>query len=178
MTDDVKKEKDKNIFRRTVSLRCYKNALLVLTFMSTPIEVDTYELIKQCWKDGKRVGVPRCVDGTRLMEFYEITGFDELEKHTFGVMEPIPSKCKIIKDFRRSMCIVPGLAFDSFGYRLGYGKGYYDRFLSRYKGAKVGICYHDCLRYNLRHGKYDVVSDIVVNEKYINFVKNKRRNII
>lgn len=171
---DEKNKKDKNIKKKLVGLREYKDCDLLLTFMSTDIEVDTYGIIEYSWNNGKRVAVPRCVEGTRLMSFYEIHSFSQLEKHTFGVMEPDPSKCSLITDFDSSVCIVPGLVFDSMGYRLGYGKGYYDRFLSKYNGTKIGICYYDCLKYSLRRGKYDVVSDIIINDKYINFVSGRK----
>lgn len=178
MSEIEKKEKDTRIFEKLIRSDLYKNADLVLTFISTKIEVDTYMLIEQCFKDKKRVAAPRCVSGTRLMNFYEIKDLSSLERHSFGVMEPIPEKCKIVKDFTGSICIVPGLAFDKFGYRLGYGKGYYDRFLSGYKGKKIGICYSNCLLYSLKHGKYDVASDVVINDRYINIVKSKNSNIL
>ena len=83
---EAKAKKDSAILRRLLALRQYQQASLVLTYVSTAIEVDTRELIRQALADGKRVGVPRCIDGTRLMEFYEIGSLDDLEKRTFGVL--------------------------------------------------------------------------------------------
>ena len=65
-----------------------------------------------------------------------------------------------------SACL-PGLGFDLDGYRLGYGKGYYDRFLSRYPGVTAGVCYTACLKTQLPHGRYDRRADILVTEKFI-----------
>ena len=75
---EAKAKKDSAILRRLLALRQYQQASLVLTYVSTAIEVDTRELIRQALADGKRVGVPRCIDGTRLMEFYEIGSLDDL----------------------------------------------------------------------------------------------------
>ena len=60
-----------------------------------------------------------------------------------------------------------GWGFDLDGYRLGYGKGYYDRFLSRYPGVTAGVCYTACLKTQLPHGRYDRRADILVTEKFI-----------
>lgn len=165
-----KLKKDNLIIKSLLSMVAYKKCRLILTYVSTKIEVDTINLIETAWKDKKEVAVPRCIPGTRKMEFYKIKSLDDLTPGTFGVLEPIPEKCQLIRHFPHSICIVPGLCFDNFGYRLGYGKGYYDRFLSGYKGTKIGICYKQCIKYSLKYGKFDVPSDIVINENYIKYV--------
>lgn len=176
MPPEVKAQKDHAILRRLEKTREWRRAKLVLTYVSTPIEVDTRQLIEKCWAEGKRVAVPRCVDDTRRMYFYEITSWDQLESHTFGVLEPIPSICSKVTRFGNAICIVPGLTFDKDGYRLGYGKGYYDRFLSTYctRTPKIGLCYIECIRKSLYHGQYDVACNIVVNDKYTRFIRTKK----
>ncbi len=164
MPAQVKEQKDSRIARRFVSLRAFQKAELVLCYVSTPIEVGTREIIERAWKAGKRVAVPYCLPQATAMEFYEIRSFDDLQPRTFGVLEPVPHRCRIITDFSRSIAVVPGLCFDSYGYRLGYGKGYYDRFLQTYRGMKVGICYQKCTKTQLIHGRYDVAVDLLVTE--------------
>jgi 5-formyltetrahydrofolate cyclo-ligase len=66
-----------------------------------------------------------------------------------------------------SVCIVPAFMFDRRGYRLGYGKGYYDRYLSKYEGSTIGICYGENLQNELFHGKYDRCVDLIVTDKEI-----------
>jgi len=180
MSADTKSEKDRKIFERVVSSEVYKSADIVLTYVSTPIEVDTKAIISKAFEDKKRVAVPRCIDGTRDMEFYFIKSMDDLSKGTFGVLEPVPEKCVRAYAFEKALCIVPGLFFDMKGYRLGYGKGYYDRFLSAHqKLTKMGLCYCSCTCNELIHGKYDICSDMLVTEKYVrNFsVQNKITDI-
>ena len=106
------------------------------------------------------------------MEFYYLRSFDEdLESGAFGVLEPKIGRCEKMTDFSNSICIVPGLAFDNEGYRLGYGKGYYDRFLCNYPGVKIGICYASCVKRELPHGFYDVPVGILVTDRYLHRVK-------
>ena len=169
----VKAQKDDRIARRLSSLHAFQNADLVLCYVSTPIEVETREIMKRAWKAGKRVAVPYCLPQTTTMEFYEIQSFDDLAPRTFGVLEPLPEQCRLVTDFAHSIAIVPGLCFDSYGYRLGYGKGYYDRFLQKYKGTKIGICYQKCTKTQLIHGRYDVAVDLLVTEYT---VRPKQRN--
>lgn len=174
MPPAVKMRHDESIRRRLQGLYQYKNAKTLLTFVSTPIEVDTRAIITAALADGKRVAVPRCVDGTREMEFYLIRSLADLAPRTFGVLEPVPEQCVLLTDFSGSISIVPGLAFDLSGYRLGYGKGYYDRFLSGYTHPKIGIVYSCCVAHHLIHGRFDVPVDLLVTEKYLRRASTSR----
>lgn len=158
---------DGKILSRVLALREYAGAGTVYTYVSKPIEVDTLGLIAAAWKAGKRVAVPRCVPGTRKMEFFEIASREDLAPGSFGVSEPVPERCRPAAADARSLCVVPGFSFDSRGFRLGYGKGYYDRFLADFPGVTVGLCYSGCNRWNLPHGFYDRHVDILVTERYI-----------
>lgn len=165
--EDQKIALDSTIQSRLLALREYAAADTIFTYVSKPIEVDTIALIKAALANHKLVAVPRCVPNTYDMQFYYITSLDDLEKGSFGVLEPMVSQCHPVTDFSRGFCIVPGLSFDAQGYRLGYGKGYYDRFLAEFGGDTVGICYSGCVQWNLPHGYYDRPVDILITEKYI-----------
>ena len=128
MDPQVKAEKDAAILKRLLELPEYKAATLVLTYVSTAIEVDTLELIRRALAEGKRVAVPYCIPGKIDMLFCEIFSLDDLTPGSFGVLEPDPEKQPVLREFSDSVCVLPGLGFDLEGYRLGYGKGYYDRF--------------------------------------------------
>lgn len=165
MSAEMKDAYDGRILEKLLSIREYQACKLVLTYVSLPIEVDTLRLIVRALADGKRVAVPRCVDGSRLMEFYFIESLGQLAPRTYGVLEPIKECCEPVRDFQDSICIVPALAYDRAGCRLGYGAGYYDRFLSGYPGAKIGIVYEQNLRKRLWSGRYDVPVDLILTEK-------------
>lgn len=167
LAPQVKSQMDEQVLSRLTRLNQYTNASVLLTYVSTTIEVDTRAFIARALADGKRVGVPRCVPNTRQMEFYEISSLEELSPGTFGVLEPTPDPARLLSPTVGGVCIVPGLCFDHNGYRLGYGKGYYDRFLSAYTGLTVGICYTACVRGSLYHGRFDRPVDLLVTERFI-----------
>ncbi len=158
---------DRRIAETVRKLWQYRDCRLVLTYVSTAIEVDTRQIINQALADGKRVAVPRCVPNTRNMEFYYIESLDDLSAGTFGVLEPLPNPQNLVTDFSCSLCIIPAFCYDFGGYRLGYGKGYYDRFLAHYEGDRIGICYSNCVRRHLPHGRYDRPAQLLITEKYI-----------
>ena len=145
----------------------YRASRQLLVYVSTPIEVDTHRLIVQALADGKRVAVPRCIPGTRNMEFYYIDSMDDLEPGSFGVLEPREDAARLVKDYHHAMCIIPAFSYDYTGYRLGYGKGYYDRFLAGFEGYMIGICYSACVRRSLPHGRFDRPAQLLVTEKFI-----------
>lgn len=163
---DTKSEMDYQISERVKKLYQYRAAKVIMVYVSTSIEIDTFKIIENALADGKQVAVPRCIPQTRQMEFHYITSVDQLTPGTFSVLEP-PAHYPIVTDFTGALMLVPGFLFDCFGYRLGYGKGYYDRYMSRYNGAAVGLCYSTELRPHMYHGRYDRAVDAVVSEKWI-----------
>ena len=109
MPPAVKEKKDAAIRQNLFSLKQYQACQTLLTFVSSPIEVDTRVLIRQALQNGKRVAVPYCVEGTRQMEFYYIRSMQDLAPRTFGVLEPVAERCEKMRETSQSICIVPGL---------------------------------------------------------------------
>ena len=166
MVSEEKQQLDRQISENVCRLKEYRPAKTILIYMSTPIEIDTRGIIKKAWADGKRVAVPRCIPDTRDMEFHYIESLDQLSIGSFSVMEPNPD-LPVVTDFSGCLMIVPGMHFDMKGYRIGYGKGYYDRYMVRFTGISAGLCYSAELKPFLYHGKYDRHVDIVVTDKRI-----------
>ena len=137
----------------------FKEAETVFCYVSAGSEVNTHEFIKEILPL-KRVVVPYCTDKCGNMIAVEIKSFDELEEGLFGIPEPINPKefSKEEIDF----AVVPAIAFDKEGYRLGYGKGYYDRFLSDINPFKLGVCKDELFIETLPHDEYDVKMDKVL----------------
>ncbi len=167
MTPEEKRACDSAIAKQVRRLWQYQKTHTLLIYVSTSIEVDTRQIIRTALEDGKKVAVPRCVPNSRSMEFYYIDSLDELEPGMFGVDEPVPDEEKLLTDMEHGLCIVPAFSYDWQGFRLGYGKGYYDRFLSRFNGHIVGICYSSCVQRSLPHGRYDRPVELLVTEKYL-----------
>ena len=162
-----KLDMDVKIHSKLLSLREYLECSTVFTYVSKNIEVNTLPIIESSIKLGKNIAVPRCIKEEMQMDFYFIKALKELSPGAFGVLEPNPEKCEKVKFFEKSsLCIVPGFSFDLRGFRLGYGKGYYDRFLAEYKGYTVGLCYSNCVRNKLPHGKFDKPVNFLITNQF------------
>ena len=133
----------------------------VFTYLSFGAEVDTRILIECAWTVGKAVALPRVVPGTRQMRWYAVDSLDCLERSSFGVEEPPADPAREVtpRDFHTPVALVPGLAFDREGYRLGY-----DTFLPTFPGTSMGLCRAAQLADHLPHEDYDMPVDEVVTE--------------
>ncbi|MGN0525886.1 MAG: 5-formyltetrahydrofolate cyclo-ligase [Acutalibacteraceae bacterium] len=163
----VKSTLDKKICNRLLNLWVVRECDTFLCYVSTEIEVDTRKFISTLLKNGKKVAVPRCEGERSEMNFYYINSLEELRPGAFGVLEPVKENVNKLTHTENTVCIVPAFAFDKSGFRLGYGKGYYDRYLSRFKGCSIGICYDSNIKESLFHGKYDRNVNMVVTERRI-----------
>lgn len=162
-----KAEKDSLVAQNLLSLNEIKNADTVLCYISLDDEICTDEIVRVLLDSGKSVGAPYCVDNNGNMDFYYITDFDDLRIQSFGVREPVIEKCKKVTSFDNTIIILPGLCFDLNGNRLGYGKGYYDRFLQIHSLISVGLCYNSLIVKKVPTDMYDKKADIIVTENDI-----------
>jgi 5-formyltetrahydrofolate cyclo-ligase len=122
----------RSIFQRLTQLPEYCAARNVLCYVSFRTEVSTHEFIGQMLGDGKQVVVPYCL--THHLELFRFVGFDDLSPGTLGILEP-KAELRAERDLQATveeidLFVIPGLAFDRHGGRLGYGKGYFDRLLT------------------------------------------------
>lgn len=157
--------RDDCITQKLLAISEYVEATTVLTYVSVSSEVSTRMFIECALRDGKTVAVPRCLPG-HCLEFVAITSLDQLIAAPFGLLEP-PKELPALTEeqMNASICIVPALLVDIKGYRLGYGAGFYDRFLSTYPGKKICLAYQQNLsRTMLPHTTFDVAVDEVITE--------------
>lgn len=137
---EEKAELDKKIQKNLFSSDFYKNADIILTFISVGSEPDTREILRRAWADGKITAVPKCLPEHK-MAFYIIESFDDCCDGKYGIPEPKSHCREAVLTEENILCLVPGLAFDRKGVRLGYGGGYYDRFLRKHPHIfSCGIC--------------------------------------
>jgi 5-formyltetrahydrofolate cyclo-ligase len=132
---DVLDEYSKQATKRILSLQEYKNAELIFVPISFGSEWSTAELIEQAFKDSKRVVVPAVRGKNMLLQ--EITPQTTYHEAAFGILEP---DTEVFIEQLPDFTLLPGLAFCPLGFRIGYGGGYYDRFLVGYKGISIGVC--------------------------------------
>lgn len=134
----------------------YKRSELIFVPVSFGSEMPTSALISQAFKDSKRVVVPAVRGKNMLLQ--EITEQTTYHKAAFGIPEP---NGKSFIDETPDLALLPALAFSSLGFRLGYGGGYYDRFLSEYTGVSVGVCMPG-FSTSLIPEKWDYPADIMI----------------
>ncbi len=166
-----KELKEDLIFEHIINSDLYKKASLILCYSSLKTEINTVKIINKALADKKLVALPSS-NKNGIMDFYYIKDLSSLHQGLFGILEPQINKTNLVQDFKNSICIVPGLTFDERGYRLGYGKGYYDRFLSTYKGISIGLCYKDFLKPTIPINEFDQkVQYLCTDEKLMSTAK-------
>jgi len=144
------------------SWQSYKEASTVLTYLPMRNEVDLTPLIPR--SPQKKWVIP-CVRPSGRMTFHAYDP-STLLLHPLGMLEPDPESPVTVPD-DIDCVLVPGLAFDRSGWRLGYGGGFYDRFLTGFKGASAGITYDRLLFDNVPHDSHDIPVQYVVTESGI-----------
>lgn len=163
LTDDYCIEADRKIAERLFGLDAWKRANVVFCYVGTRREIDTAAIIARALAEGKRVGVPLCT-GPGIMEVRQIEDIKSLVPGSYGILEP-GKECTLIRPGEIELAVIPGLAFTREGSRLGYGGGYYDRYLPEVKGLKVALCREKCLYSHLPTELHDTSMDGVLTEK-------------
>mgnify|MGYP000939058044 FL=1 len=159
---------DDRITQKLLATSEYAEATTVLTYVSVSSEVSTRMFIECALRDGKTVAVPRCLPG-HCLEFVAIASLEQLVAAPFNLLEPSRELPALTEgQMSNAICIVPALLVDTKGYRLGYGAGFYDRFLSTYPGKKICLAYQQNLsQTTLPHTAFDVAVDMVITESEV-----------
>ncbi|WJE51723.1 5-formyltetrahydrofolate cyclo-ligase [Bacillus cereus] len=119
----------------------WRDAQTIGITLSMEHEVNTYVIIEQAWREGKKVVVPKCNRETRTMTFRQITNFDQLETVYMSLCEPIPALTVEVEANEIELLFVPGVAYTRRGERIGYGGGYYDRYLAEYERKTLSLAF-------------------------------------
>lgn len=160
----VHNEYSKHIHRKVLVEEKIKKAQVIGITLSSLPEVDTWDLIENLWAMGKQVAVPKCEPKTRRMTFYKITSFNQLEIVYMKLKEPIPSLTKRVEATQIDVLIVPGVVFNKEGYRIGFGGGYYDRFLSDYNGSTFALAFESQIVNELPIEAFDLPVQCILTE--------------
>lgn len=135
-----RKALDRAICERVAALPCFQEATAVLTYVPVGSEIDVRELTREAWKRGVPVGLPVCNREAKTLTFRRARPNVPTVTGAFGIPVP-PENAEIVVPDERTACILPALAYDENRVRLGYGGGYYDRFLLGFRGIAVGVVY-------------------------------------
>ncbi len=177
LSPDERTAAETAIRNKLFSLPIWENAPLVCGYMPTRGEIDLLPIWKRAVSLGKNYALPVTVTGVRegQMIFRRLSGYTphELTSARFGLSEPAPN-CPTLppRDLEGALILVPGLAFDDGGYRIGYGGGYYDRFLSSLAAAgisvtTVGLVFSACRTSALPHEAHDRPVDYIIDERRV-----------
>jgi 5-formyltetrahydrofolate cyclo-ligase len=152
-----------------LSLKEYKAARLLISYCAKEDEVQTRPIIEKALEQGKRVAVVVADVPSKTLSFSEITSFEEeLAPGAFGILEPKPGRLRPISIAQADLILVPLVAWDEKGHRLGYGAGYFDRALAGAKTIKkVGLALESQRLALIPESRHDVPLDIVVTEKRV-----------
>ncbi len=159
--EEIRREKEKIITSRLLNARWFKKAENILVYAAIQSEVSLWDFVQNAWKSNKRLFFPK-VSG-RQMDFFCVHSKKELEKGAFSVLEPDTEKYDLKQFYtvnfspEKSVLLVPGVAFSKEGYRIGYGGGYYDRYLAKHRNLyAVGIAYAEQLLFEIPVEAHDI----------------------
>lgn len=156
---------DEAIMQQVLESDAFAQAARIFAYVSMPHEVHTRCLLGECLARGKQLALPVCDTFTHTMQFYTLRSIDELRSGAYRIPVPpcTPERC--VQPDETALMLLPMLAFDAQGYRLGAGGGYYDRYLAIYAPKTMGLCYAHCFVPSLPHDTYDCRMQCCVTEQ-------------
>lgn len=165
---NIKKEKDLEIQSRFLLTDEYRKCKGILVYIARDFEIDTSGIINAAFANKKIVAVPKVNDDFSLC-FYKINSKDDLLIGKFSVCEPKDGLEKIT-DFDDFVCVTPSLCCDLNGYRLGFGKGCYDRFFAKFEGKKIALTYSDSIEVAIDTDENDIKVDAIVTDSFTKYI--------
>ena len=161
LSQEQKQAMDRALTERFLQHPFYQEAKVIATYLSFPHEFQTQGLIKQALKEGKKVLIPKTYPKGR-MEFV-VYDPQQLAKTSFGLLEP-QGDLEVVEPSQIDLIHVPGLAFTTEGYRIGYGGGYYDRYLEHFTGHTLSTVY-PCQIQEFNLENHDIpVQEVLIDE--------------
>lgn len=160
------------IKNKLFSFEYFKGAKMVMFYVSNKSEVSTHLMIKESLSMGKEVVVPQTDPKNKKLNIFQITNFEEdLKEGIWGILEP-KNTCKKVDLKNIDLVIVPAVAYDIKGYRVGYGGGYYDRFLPEFynsnkNGKTIGLAYELQITDKIPANKFDQKVNFIITEERI-----------
>lgn len=164
ISEAQRRQWDEKICSTIIAMVSFRFADAVLMYAPSNGEPDIMPIAQEALRRGKTVAFPRCRTLEHTMSYHIVRSIDELAPGAYRIPEPHAHLPQYSGE-GRALCLIPGLVFDYGGFRLGYGKGYYDRFLPGFSGSTVGIVYSDFICERVPRGRFDLSVEILVTEK-------------
>ena len=168
LTDAQVESMSTQIASRVLSLPSMQQASVIMCYSALGSEVATKKLLERLLAKHYTIALPVTKPELHTMEAVRIDGLDELTAGSYGIAEPVPGPDNTLKPSLIDVVLLPGLAFDRKGYRIGYGKGYYDRFLLQCPNAiRIGLAYDFQVAEILPHEPHDLPVRFIVTQKEV-----------
>lgn len=170
-------EKNENIAQNLITSDLWRQAKVVALYLSFCSEVSTEDIVRQGWREKKIIAAPVTDEQSYAMDFYRIEEDSVTSRAGLGMAEPTAEADKIILPQEIDLCILPGIAFDQEGHRIGMGKGCYDRYLPKLRSetVKVALAYEaQVADESLSYEEFDVLMDYIVTEERIISCQNEK----
>ncbi|MBE6048115.1 MAG: 5-formyltetrahydrofolate cyclo-ligase [Clostridium sp.] len=175
--DNLSKDKklflDNRIKERLEEMKFFKEAEKIFIYVGFGSEINTIDFINDFLKEGKKIFIPRTNIEEKIMEAVEIKSLDNLEKDKYGILEPAKD-IKAVKKVDLDLIILPGVVFDELGGRIGYGGGYYDKYLQDLEESipKAALCYEFQIIDKVPTEEHDIRADYIITEKRAIYCKS------
>lgn len=153
------------IAERVIASEEFKNAETIGVTISRFPEVDTKAIIEAAWALNKKVVVPKCIPATRDMDFRSILSFNNLEIVYDGLLEPIITETESVPKETIDLQIVPGVVYSTSGYRIGFGGGYYDRYIKNFEGISISLAFECQITSDIPMENHDIPVAQIFTEK-------------
>ena len=176
LSSEIKEKYDEVIFKQLIESDIYNNSKKIFTYVSFGSEIDTIKFIKYALNENKEIYIPKTDKAKKEMVAIRINSLDNMSVDNWGIIEPKSvDKNKIGEEF--DLILMPGLAFDKKGNRIGYGGGYYDKYLSQIKETsnKIVLAYDFQIVNNIENEPHDIkVNYIITNNEVIKIDEIKK----
>ncbi len=159
-----KKELDRAIVEQIAASEVFASASMLLLYVPIGSEINLLPLVRIARQKGLPIAFPRTDPDTNTMQFYFLVEDARLSEGAYGIPEP-PTNAPLCTPDGQALCILPGLSFDLLGNRLGYGKGYYDRYLVGFPGVTLGAVYSHMVLKSVPTDAHDIPAHLLVTEK-------------
>ncbi|MBU6134062.1 5-formyltetrahydrofolate cyclo-ligase [Clostridium tertium] len=163
LNNNEKELMDNKIFNELINTDLYKRSINIFIYISFSNEINTRNIIEKAFKDKKNVFIPKVYKDDKLMKAIKLNSIDELKKNSMGILEPIDDSNYIEKE-NIDLIVVPGVVFDKECNRIGYGGGYYDRYLKDIKSKKnkIALAYDLQIVDKIESEVHDIKVDYII----------------
>jgi 5-formyltetrahydrofolate cyclo-ligase len=173
---EVRTIKDRTIRDVFLGLKLYSECSRLLLFASFRSEVNTFPIIEKALQTGKRVALPRVNRSEKVLDLYYIDSLEQLERGYMGIQEPVvaPERIAMVEDME--VIVLPGVAFDEQGGRIGYGGGYYDRLIGSIRGRPhlIALAYEEQILPKIPMDPHDIRVDLIVTDRRVIEVRDAK----